>query len=296
MKLKDNYHLFAMMTIIFWSFASVFTRLALRFFTPLSLGFLRYFIASLSLIVFSLFVKIRIPDKNDIKWFVLAGFFGFFSYIIVFNIGCTTVSAATASLMLATVPVITTLLARILFKEKLRTIQYIAIVIEFTGIGVLTLMNGIFSVNIGLIWLLLASMALSFYNILQRKIIKKYSPIQTAIISMWFGTILLCIFLPGSVVEIKNTPLTQIVYIIILGVFSSAIPYITWTYAFSKTKDVSSVTNYMFITPFLTAILGMVLAQEIPDRPTIIGGIIIMTGLFIYNFSDKLKVFKALFE
>jgi drug/metabolite transporter (DMT)-like permease len=291
MKLKDNFHPFAIITIIFWSSAYVFTRLALKFFSPLSLGFLRYLIASLSLLIIAIIIKINIPKKEDIKWFSLAGFFGFFFYMITFNIGSTTVSAATGSIIIATTPIITTLLARIVYKEKIKIIQYVAIIIEFIGVGVLTLMNGIFSINVGIIWLLIASMALSIYNLLQRKITKKYSAIQTAIISIWFGTIMLFLFLPDAVKEIRVVPLIQILYLIILGVFSSAIAYLTWTYAFSKAKTVSSVTNYMFLTPFLTAILGILLAKEIPDFSTIIGGIIILGGMFIYNFSDKIIMY-----
>jgi len=288
LRLKDNYHIFSIITIIFWSSAYVFTRLALRFFTPLSLGFLRYFVASFSLIIIALAIKVNLPPKSDMKWFFLAGFFGFFLYMIVFNIGSATVSAATGSIIIATTPIITTILARIIYKEKIRTIQYISIIIEFIGVGVLTLMNGIFFINTGILWLLMASTALSIYNLLQRKMTKKYSAVQTAVISIWFGTIMLLLFLPRSVGEIRNAPLAQIMYVIILGIFPSAIAYITWTYAFSKAKTASSVTNYMFLTPFLTAILGIVLAKEIPDLSTIIGGAIIIIGMFIYNFSNKI--------
>ena len=288
MKLKDNFHPFAIITIVFWSSAYVFTRLALRFFTPLSLGFLRYIIASLSLLILALFVKIKIPDKKDIIWFILAGFFGFFFYMIAFNIGTVSVTASTGSFIIATVPVITTLLARIIYREKLRIIQYIAIIIEITGVGVLTLMNGIFSINTGVIWILLAGISVSIYNLLQRKITKKYSAFQASIISIWLGTIMLFIFLPNSAAEIKTAPLIQIIYLIILGIFPSAIAYISWAYAFSKAKNASSVTNYMFLTPFLTTVLGMLLAGETPDYPTIVGGSIILTGMFIYTFFDKL--------
>jgi drug/metabolite transporter (DMT)-like permease len=293
MKLKDNYHPYAIITIIFWSAAYVFTRLALRYFSPYSLGFLRYFIASLSLIVTALIIKIKIPNKKDIKWFILAGFFGFFFYMITFNIGSVTVTAATGSIIIATVPIITTLLARIIYNERIKKIQYIAIIIEFIGVGVLTLSNGVLSINIGIFWLLLAGLSLSIYNLLQRKLAKKYSAIQTAIISIWFGTIMLFLFFPDSVSEIKNAPIEQIMYLIILGIFSSAIAYITWTYAFSKAKNASSVTNYMFLTPFLTAILGILLAKEAIEYKTIIGSTIIIVGMFIYNFAEKLFVKKG---
>ena len=286
MKLRDNFHLFAATTILFWSLAYVMTRLALGYFSPFSLGFFRYFIASIVLLFIAIIIKINIPAKNDIKWFIFAGFFGFFFYMIVFNIGSITVPASTSSIIIATTPIITTLLARIFFKEKLKVIQYIAIIIQFMGVGILTLMNGIFSINKGLIWIILASISLSIYNLLQRKITQKYSAIQSVIISIWFGTIMLFIFLPNSIGEIKNVTIIPIIYLTILGVFSSAVAYITWTYALKIAKNTSYVTNYMFLTPFIATIFGILLAKEIPDIYTIIGGIIIILGMVIFNFSD----------
>jgi len=289
MKLKENPHIFAIFTILLWSSGFVFTRLALRYFTPLSLGFLRYAFASIPLIFFALFIKQKMPEKRDIKWFILAGFFGFFSYMVTFNIGSVTATASTCSLIIATSPVITTLLARIFYKEKLKMIQYIAIIIEFTGVGVLTLLNGIFSINTGLIWLIIASVSLSIYNLVQRKLIKKYPAIQATIFGIWFGTFLLMIFMPNSIAEIKTAPMIQILYLIILGVFASAVAFVSWTYALSKAANISTVTNYMFITPFSVTLLGMLLANETPDFATICGGLIIMIGMFIYNFYGKIK-------
>jgi len=288
MKLRDNFHIFAIITIVFWSLAYVFTRLALKHFSPLSLGALRYFIASISLFALILFTKIKIPNIKDIKWFILAGLFGFSFYILTFNIGSVTVSASTSSLIIATVPVITTLMARILYKEKLEIIQYFAIIIQFIGVIVLTLMNGIFSINIGLIWLILASLLLSIYNLLQRKLTKKYSALQTSVFSIWFGTIILLAFIPNSIAEVRNAPMIQIFYLFFLGIFSSGIAYISWTYALSKSKNVSSVTNYMFLTPFLATILGILLAKEAPDLATIVGGGIIVIGILIYNFFGRM--------
>ena len=288
MKLKDSFHVYAIISIACWSSGYVFTRLALRYFSPLSLGLLRYCIASISLLIFALFVRMKIPDKKDIKWFVLSGFAGFSFYMVAFNIGSTTVTASTSSLMIATSPVITTLLARIVYREKLKIAQYIALIVEFIGVGFITLGNGIFSINTGLIWLIMASLALSIYNLLQKRLTKTYSALQASVFSIWFGTVPLLLFLPVSVTEVQTAPLIQVAYLIFLGIFTSAVAYISWTYAFSKSKNASSVTNYMFLTPFLTTLLGIFLAKETPDWATIIGGLIIIVGMFIYNFLDKI--------
>ncbi|WP_207706693.1 hypothetical protein [Acetobacterium tundrae] len=77
--------------------------------------------------------------------------------------------------------------------------QWLAIGLEFCGVAFLTLINGVVSVNIGVFWLFLAALVLSFYNLLQRKLTKSYAPLQTAAYSIWGGTILLAVFLPTSV-------------------------------------------------------------------------------------------------
>lgn len=39
----------------------------------------------------------------------------------------------------------------------------------------------------------------------------------------------------------------------------------------------------MFVTPFLTSVLGFLIAGEIPDHATLCGGGIILIGILIFN-------------
>lgn len=288
MKLRNSFHPYAMITIVFWSLAYVLTRLALQYFSAFSLGFLRYFTASCTLAVVAVYTRMKLPHKADLPTFLAAGAAGFFFYMITFNKGQATVTAATGSVVIATAPVITALLARFVYKEKLCGFQWAAVIIEFAGVLVLTLMNGVFSINIGLLWLFLAALALSIYNLLQRLLTNSYNALQTSTFSIFFGTILLAIFLPDSVREVSCAPGIQLFYIAVLGIFSSAIAYVSWSKAFTMAKQTSQVSNYMFITPFLTSILGFLIAGEIPDRATLLGGTIIIFGIFVFNFGGKI--------
>ena len=290
--MKKSYHFYAIITIIFWALAFVFTRLGLQYFDVYSLSFLRYLVASITLLVIICFIKINRPKKEDLFSFILSGALGFFLYVILFNKGTALVSAATSSIIIATVPVFTALLATFFYKEKLKIYQWIAIGIEFMGILVLTLMNGSFSINEGVLWLLIAALCLASYNILQRKLTKTYSALQASTYSIFFATIMLCIFLPGSINKAIHAPLIQMLYVLILGVFSSAIAYIAWAKAISLAEKTTYVSNYMFVTPFLTTILGFIMINEIPDKATILGGIIILSGLFIFNKESFLEPFK----
>jgi len=231
----------------------------------------------------------KLPQRKDLPYFVVAGALGFFFYMIAFNLGQKTVTASTGSIVIATVPLLTAFIARFVYKEKLSFVQWLALIIEFAGVAVLTLMNGILSFNIGLVWLFLAALALSLYNLLQRRLTKKYSALQTSAFSIFFGTILLAVFLPASVKQVFNAPPLQWGYLVILGVFSSAIAYVSWSKAFAKAEKTSQVSNYMFITPFLTSLLGYLLADEIPELSTLVGGGIILLGVFVFNFGERLR-------
>jgi drug/metabolite transporter (DMT)-like permease len=289
MNIKDNFHFYAIITIVFWSLAYVFTRLALKHFSAPSLGFLRYFVASCTLIVVVMVTKMKLPEKKDAKWFILAGATGFFIYMIMFNKGCEIVNSSTSSVVISTAPIITALLAHFVHAERLKNYQWAAIAVAFLGSVVLTMTNRDFIINIGLLWLFIAALCLSIYNILQRKLTRVYSALQTSTFSIFAGTIMLLIFLPMAAEEAKDAPAVQFFYIAVLGIFSSVIAYVSWSKAFAKAKNASSVSNYMFVTPFLTTLLGYLIAGETPDSSAIFGGIIILTGLFLFNFGDKLR-------
>lgn len=289
MKWKDSFHPYAAITIIFWSLAYVFTRLALQVFSTFSLGFLRYLIASAALIVIALVTRMKPPHVRDLPLFALSGAIGFFLYMICFNQGQSTVTAATGSVVIATVPVITALFARFLYGEQLRPLQWAAIAVEFMGVAVLTLLNSSLSLNSGLFWLILAALELSGYNLIQRKLTKRYTALQASTFSIFFGTLLLAVFSSAALREVAHAPAIQFVYLGVLGIGSSAIAYVSWAKAFSKAKQTSQVSNYMFITPFLTSIFGFLFAGEIPDTATVIGGGIILLGVLLFNLSGSRK-------
>ena len=288
MNIKNSFHPYAIVTILFWSLAYVFTRLTLQYFSAFSLGFLRYMIASCTLLIVAFSTKMQLPRHVDLVWFFVSGGVGFFFYMIAFNQGQAAVTAATGSVIIATVPVITALMARFVYEEKLQAFQWVAILIELTGVTVLTLMNSVFSVNTGLLWLFLAALALSVYNLIQRRLTKNYTALQASTYSIFFGTLLLAIFAPGAFRELSGAPAVQYLYLAILGVCSSAVAYVSWAKAFSKAKQTSQVSNYMFVTPFLTSVLGFLIAGEVPDRATLCGGGIILIGILIFNFGGKL--------
>lgn len=108
---KQLYQPYALATVFCWALAFVFTRMTLSYFSAASLGFLRYLAASAALVVIAVVTKMKPPKAVDWPLFLVSGFFGFFLYMLVFNKGLSSVPAATASVVNATVPVVTALIA-----------------------------------------------------------------------------------------------------------------------------------------------------------------------------------------
>ncbi|HIX66470.1 MAG TPA: DMT family transporter [Candidatus Anaerotruncus excrementipullorum] len=288
MKFFRSCHPYAIVTVVFWSLAFVFTRIASQAFTVFSLGFLRYLFATLALIPVVIAARLPLPRLRDLPWFVGSGFCGFFLYTITFTKGSTLVSAASGSVLIAVAPVLTACWARLLFREKLAGFQWLAILLEFGGVGLLALLGGPLSLNQGMVWMLAAALSMSLYNLFQRRLTRTYSGLQAAAYSIFAGVLMLSVFAPGAFRELARAPLSPILNLAALGVLCSALAYATWAAAFAHAAKTSVVSNYMFITPFLTALFGFLFLGEGLDLPTALGGSVILTGVFLFQFGGTL--------
>ncbi len=284
MRWKDSFHPYALTTIVFWSLAFPITHLAMNHFSAYGLGIWRYMAASAVLLPVVLLKKLRPPRMKDMGWFLLSGALGFAIYMVVFNLGNDLVTSATASVMLAVTPVLTALLARLFYKERLKALKWIAVAVEFSGILILTLWRGVLAINEGVLWLMAAVSCISLYNIIQRRLTRTYSSLKSAVYSIFCGTLLLCIFLPQGIAEAKTAALEFWLYVTLLGVFPSAVAYVTWSAAFQRAPRTSDVSNYMFITPFLSGLAGFLINGETPDISTLLGGAVILSGVALFNY------------
>ncbi|MBO1308732.1 EamA family transporter [Enterococcus sp. 669A] len=280
---KKSYHFYAMATILCWSISYVLSRYIMDEFSAYSISFLRYIVASIALIALAPIIKLKKIEKQDLGWILLTGTIGFFLYMIAFNKGLETVNATTGSVIIAMVPMISSILSNFIYQEKLTKPQWFASSLSFVGVLLITLLPGGFTINYGLIWFFGAAFCMSFYNLLSRKLVKKYQAIQVTTFSIFAGTILLSIFSVSSFRQVQQASGLAIFCIILMGVFSSAVAYVCWAKAFERAENVASVSNYMYLTPFFTSILGIIIIDEVPGWSTIIGGILVLTGLMLFN-------------
>ena len=273
----------AFIAIFFWATAFVLTKVVLKEVDVTTLGVLRYFFASIIVIFILIKQKISLPKLKDIPAFVFAGFSGYAGYIVFFNMATLLSSPSTLSVINALAPAITAIVAYFIFNEKIKIIGWISMGISFCGILILTLWNGTLTVNKGVIYMLIGCVLLSLYNISQRYLTKKYSSFDVSMYSMLIGGILLVVYSPSSVRNIFSISFNSLILIIYMSVFPSIISYFVWTKAFEIAKHTTEVTSFMFVTPVLATLMGIIILGDIPKLSTLIGGVVIILGMIIFN-------------
>ncbi len=285
-KLKVN--LFSLGTIFFWSLAFPFSKLAMQHFTPYTLGFLRVLIASITLLIIGKFAGNRIPRKKDLIWFLFSGACGFGFYLFAFNKGIQTLTSASSSIVIAMTPVFTAVAANYIYKEKINAIGWITLFTAFSGVVIMMLKRDSLSINKGILWTLGASILFCMYNLLNRKLSTLgYKAIEIVTYSMIASVFVLSPFALKGYEEIRTANIYNLIVLFILGIFSSAIAYYLWSIALSITENISDVTNYSFVTPFGATILGSIILKEVPGFSTMLGGLIIIISIIIFNKKGK---------
>ena len=273
----------AFIAIFFWATAFVLTKVVLKEVDVTTLGVLRYFFASIIVIFILIKQKISLPKLKDIPAFVFAGFSGYAGYIVFFNMATLLSSPSTLSVINALAPAITAIVAYFIFNEKIKIIGWISMGISFCGILILTLWDGVLTINKGVLYMLIGCLLLSLYNISQRYLTKKYSSFDVSMYSMLIGGILLVIYSPSSITNMFSISLTSLILIIYMSVFPSIISYFFWTKAFEIAKHTTEVTSFMFVTPVLATLMGIIILGDIPKLSTLIGGVVIILGMIIFN-------------
>ncbi len=289
MKNSRVMHLYAIGTILLWATAFPITRIVGKAMDPIPLGTIRCTAAAVFLIIVGMINRIRLPKTfKDGCLLALSGACGFGFYMIFFNTGIMTLTSATSSIVIATTPVMTALAASRIYGEKLSGIGYAAIACAFLGVGVLLLWNGTLSINVGVLWTLGAAVLFCCYNLLNRKLqAEGYSSMEIMTYAMISAAIILIIAAPHAFSDFAEIGTMDKILAVYMGIVVSAVAYFLWAKAFEHARHTSDVTNYMFLTPLVTTVLGFIMLKEIPDWGTVVGGIMIISSVVVFNLKGK---------
>lgn len=277
-----------LITIILWASAFPGIRVSLTAYSPEHVSLLRLLVGSLALFLVAVIKGIRLPEIKDVPVIILLGFLGFSVYQIALNYGEQTISAGVASLLVSTTPIFTALFALLFFSEKFGFWGWVGSLIGFCGVAFISLGGTTegFSLNIGVILVLVASLSESIYFVFQNTYLKKYGFITFTMYTIWAGTFFMMIFSPGLGEAIMYAPINITLVVMYLGIFPTVIPYFTLAYITSRT-GASEATSSLYLTPVFAFLIAWIWLDEVPTSFAIIGGLITMLGVFVSNIKKR---------
>lgn len=275
----------ALATIAVWATAFPFSKIALQHVDSLTLSVARVVGGAMLMLIIGVVKGLQIPTSwREWGLYIVLGMTGNFVYQVVFNQGLLTIPAATSSIIMALTPMTTALMALVVYKDYMKPIGWLFTITAFAGVAVIILWNGPINVPMGAFWTLFGMILFAIYNIINRGLsLKGHDPITVATWSMFTGAIMALPFVSQSVANIVVAPVSTWLAIMYLACFSSALGFVFWSYALEHAERVSDVTNFMYLSPVVAAIVAAFLLEEYPNMGLYIGAPVILGSLYLFN-------------
>ncbi|MGK9419192.1 DMT family transporter [Pseudomonas cedrina] len=261
---------------------------------PLLAASLRFALASLALLGFLGFARIPLarPSLPQMTYLAMLGFFGIFFYNLCFFYGLQYINASRASLIVALNPAVIALASWWLFKERLNAgkitgialcLMGAALVIVSRNPQVLSEATGTWRGDL-LIFGCVAGWGI--YSLLSRELNQSLGPLQTVTWSILLGTLMLIVvtLVMGrfSLEAMGRLHSPQVLSLMYLGVLGSALAYIGY---YDGIRQIGATRAGVFIAlnPLTAVICGALLLGEQLTLPMMIGGAVILSGIYLCN-------------
>ena len=270
--------------LILWSSSFVAIKFAYETYPPITLAAVRFVVATLILGALTLLPKNRVRlEKKDIFTVVICGLTGIMMYAVLQNIAMQWTSASSATLIIASYPVITLLLETLIYKTKLNALKIVGILIAIVGVVILSyvradarqqgeLLGSLLLVAAGVVW--------AIYNFMTKKVVNRYPPVTLLFYTTLVGTIFM---LPMALIERgqwQPPTLLSFSMMLFLGVFCSVIAFLLYNRGL-KTMAASSVTSMLNLVPIFGVFFSYILLGEEVTLRKFIGGAIVILGVML---------------
>jgi drug/metabolite transporter (DMT)-like permease len=224
----------------------------------------------------------------QLLWLGLGGMAG---YHFFFLYGVSYTQAANASFIVAINPVVVTLLAAVVLKDKLNRAMLAGIFLALCGVvfvlarGDLGALTGL-QFNRGDLLMLGAPTLWAWYSVYSLKWLPGYHPLQiTAATTLLAGIALLPFLLlnPGDISAYGWQGWSAILY---LALFASVFGFAAWQWALSKV-GAGSTAIFINLVPVFTLVLSYLFYAEIPNLMTITAAMVVIAGVLLTVFAKS---------
>jgi drug/metabolite transporter (DMT)-like permease len=284
----------AALAAVLFGASVVAVRVAVRHVPPVSLAVLRFGQGGLLLAVILLVVAPRYlrTGWDRLLRFGLLGLVLFVLFPLTFNIGLQYTEASRGAVMLATMPIWSALLGRVI-GERLARRQVVGVAFSVAGIALAFLEPGraiggddLSLVGDGL--LLLTGLLGALYGLLAKRVLAVDSAATVTTYAMLIGTVLLLplAFVEGLVSAIGRLDGQVLGLVVFLGVLGGAAAFLLWTWALSRLTP-TQVAVYVNLNPIVAALLAILLLGERRSGLFLLGFATVVVGVLLVNWPGR---------
>jgi drug/metabolite transporter (DMT)-like permease len=283
MELVDRRSLVAAgVTVVLWASAFVAIRDAGESYSPGALALGRLLAAALVLVPVLLLRREGWPPRGAWPGIIASGVLWFGVYMVALNWGEREVDAGTAAMVINIGPVLIALLSGWLLKEGFSRRVLAGIAVSFAGavvVGFATSSGGATSV-LGVLLCVLAAASYAIGVTAQKPALRHASAVQITTFGCLVGLVACLPFAGQLVSELGTAPASATLDVVYLGVFPTAIAFITWAYALARTTAAKmGATTY--VVPALVIVMSWLLLDEVPGWLTLAGGALCLAGVAV---------------
>ncbi len=284
-------HLRLVLTMIFWGGTFVAGRLLAEELHPYTAASFRFLLASLMLLAVVFFRDRSFPRLTGKQWIGMAllGLTGVFFYNILFFTGLQTVEAGRASMIIAVNPVVTTLLAILLFRERFSIAGGIGMVLSVCG-ALIVISRGqpgtILAGNIGVGELCIIGCVLSWsaYTLIGKHLLAGIEPLVAVAYSCTLGALYLTLLAmyTGHFMDVRLLSVKSAGCLLYFAFFGTTIGFI-WFYNGVKQLGAGRASMYVNLVPVSGILFGNILLDERLESSLLFGGALVFLGLYLIN-------------
>lgn len=272
----------ALVTVVLWASAFVGIRAAGEDLSPGALSLGRLAVGSALLGVFVLFQRGRLPGRRDWPLIVVCGVLWFGLYNLALNEAERRVDAGTAAMLVNVGPILIALLAGWLLREGFPRALVAGCAVAFAGVVVIGLATSERGVAAG--WgavLCVAAAALYAGGVVaQKPLLSRASALHITWLAATVGLVV-CLPFAGSLLdELGDADGSSIAWMVYLGVFLTAIGFLTWAYALSRTTA-GRMGATTYLVPPIAILIGWAMLGESPETLAFLGGALCLGGVVI---------------
>src|SRR5918999_5026487 len=265
-----------------WGGGFLFTRIAVPAFGPVALVDVRVLIAGVVLLVWVAARGELPPFWRRWREYLVLGALNVALPFTLIAWAALTVSASLGSILMATVPLFTAPVAAIQLNERISGRQAAGLIVGFIGVGILVGLRPLplspeFAAAVSA--LLGASALYAVGGVYTARRFTGASPVESTIGQQLGAFVLL---LPFAVAMPPRVwpPLSAVVALLILAVFSSVLAYLLF-FRLITSVGATATATVSYLIPLFGTLWGVVVAQERVGWETIAGMLVILSGVVL---------------